>query len=271
MPSISSNLSAAITSLSNQSSTKVSSSTSVTTADSSITSSVGHGTDNVTVSALAQHMSEQSAKWDSMSKSQLNALYDKTMNQFLGMESSMRSQGAAALDQMPDSSDPARIELAERAAQYNLSIHSSPPGNVANPFANVPRDQLVSIVYDDSGTFTLSERYAAWAEQSRQDYVKLSAMFEGVTSGESLPPYEGLLSYFDDLSPVEKSIYPDDYRSRLEQLLKAQQAEYGLTSTVSGDDSTNGENAESTYVFDKNLPIVDQLVEYVIQHSESLS
>jgi len=100
--------------------------------------------------------------------------------------------------------------------------------------------QLTSIIYDDSGTYTVSERYAAWGEQQRQDYINLSHLFALTTNGgDNRQVYKGLLDYFDALSSIERSIYPDDYRDKLAHLLEAQEAQYGKLETSAPNDSAS--------------------------------
>ncbi len=120
----------------------------------------------VQISTRAQQLSAQSERWSSMSKGELRVLYDRTMDEFVALDRRYEAQGRAALEDMPDTEDPERLELAKRAAAYNDAIRSTPPGTAPNPFAGVSRDELTSIIYDDTGTYTLSERYAAWSSSS---------------------------------------------------------------------------------------------------------
>jgi hypothetical protein len=215
----------------------------------------------VEISAQAQQLS----KWDSLSKSEQRALYDTTMEVFLALDRSYAAPGQPAQQDLPDSSDPARIDLAKRAVAYNASIRSSPPGQAPNPFAGVDRERLTSIIYDDSGTYTVSERYAACEEQQRQDYNSLSKLFAGVSNGgDNRLVYKGLLDYFDALSPIERSIYPDDYRDKLAHLLQAQEAQFG---TLDASAPSDAASAPAGTALKPGEPIATQLIALVTTSS----
>jgi hypothetical protein len=212
---------------------------------------------SVEISAQAQQLS----KWDSLSKAEQRALYDTTMEAFLALDRSYAAPRQPALQDVPDGSDPDRIDLAKRAVAYNASIRSSPPGQAPNPFAGVDREQLTSIIYDDSGTYTVSERYAAWGEQQRQDYISLSNLFARTTNGgDNRLVYKGLLDHFDALSPIERSIYPGDYRDKLVQFLQTQEAQYGTLDASASNDSAS---SPADTALKQGEPISTQLIALV--------
>lgn len=223
----------------------------------SVSNAGAHSGNSVQISAQAQQLS----KWASLSKPQQRALYDTTMNAFVALDRSYAAPGQPALQDMPEGNGPGRIDLAKRAVAYYASIRSSPPGQAPNPFAGVDREQLTSVIYDDSGTYTVSERYAAWAEQQRQDYISLSRLFAGITNGgDNRLVYKGLLDHFDALSPIERSIYPDDYRDQLVHLLEAQEAQFGKLEASAPNDSTS---APASTALKPGEPISMQLVAFV--------
>jgi len=214
---------------------------------------------SVQISAQAQQLS----KWDSLSKPEQRALYETTMAAFVALFDGPAAQGQTALQGMPEGNDPDQSELAQRAAAYVASVRSSPTGQaqVPNPFAGVDRKQLTSIIYDDSGRYTISERYAAWSEQQRQDYNSLSKLFAGVTNGgDNRQVYKGLLDYFDALSPIERSVYPDDYRDKLVHLLEAQETQYGKLEASAPNDSAS---APASTALKPGEPLSTQLVAFV--------
>jgi hypothetical protein len=61
--------------------------------------------------------------------------------------------------EMPASSDPARLARAKQAMRFTYGL--SP-----NPFDGLTREELNAIAYDESKTYTLNERRAAYAELS---------------------------------------------------------------------------------------------------------
>jgi hypothetical protein len=213
--------------------------------------------DPVQISARAEHLAAQSAQWNSLSGAELRGLYDKTMDAFVALDRRYEAEGRAALQEMPDTEDPERLESAKRAAAYNDSIRSTPRGSASNPFAGVDRNQLTSIIYDDTGAYTLSERYAAWSEQQRQDFTRLDAVFEGIThGGDNRTLYKTLLDYFDEMSPVEQSIYPKDYRERLEDFLEEQELRFG----ASDEPQTLETDSPKPDALTRDRPIWTQLV-----------
>jgi hypothetical protein len=257
MTSISKVPSGALTSVSGQAVQSVQTPKVDSTPAQSVSNAGAQSGQSVEISAQAQQLS----KWDSLSKPEQRALYDATMDAFVALFHNSAAQGQTALQGMPDGDDPGRIELAKRAAAYVASIRSSPPGQAPNPFAGVDREQLTSVIYDDSGTYTVSERYAAWAEQQRQDYTSLSKLFAGVTNGgDNRLVYKGLLDYFDALSPIERSIYPDDYRDKLADLLEAQEVQFGTLDASAPSDSAA---APAGTALKPGEPIVTQLVALV--------
>ncbi len=98
-------------------------------------------------------------------------------------------------------------------------------------------------------------------EQQRQDFTRLDALFEGVTNGgDNRTLYKTLLDYFDEMSPVEQSIYPKDYRERLEDFLKDQELEYG---TLEAPRESDAAAAPKLDPLNRDQPIWTQLVELV--------
>ncbi|MEQ4313217.1 hypothetical protein ABNM01_10650 [Pseudomonas syringae] len=117
--------------------------------------------------------------------------------------------------------------LAERAVQFALGKNSRRPG-VDNPFKDMLREDLCCMVFDDSSLHTLVERYAASEALRRQDseyFVKLIATTRNTVERRIV--FHGLLEHFDRLLPIEKSIYPFDYRAVQLAHLEQEEALYG--------------------------------------------
>lgn len=134
---------------------------------------------------------------------------------------------ADALDVLPDSSDPTRLALAEKAVEFALGHHHR-RAYAENPFTGLPRATLCCVVYDESGPFTLAERYAA-NEALRvadgQFFINLIATTHNTV--ERRVVFRGLLEHFDSLLPVERSIYPDGYRDVQQRYLDREEQLYG--------------------------------------------
>ena len=71
-------------------------------------------------------------------------------------------EDADLLTELPDSQDPARLELARQAVDFVLTEKN-------NPFAGLSREKLSHIAYEDTGAFTSAERYAAFKEIDERD------------------------------------------------------------------------------------------------------
>jgi hypothetical protein len=82
-------------------------------------------------------------------------------------------KNASSLSELPESNDPARLQLAKQAANYILAKSSESPmyndASSENPFANLGRKTLSKIAFDDSGAYTSAERFAAFAEIEHRD------------------------------------------------------------------------------------------------------
>lgn len=120
-----------------------------------------------------------------------------------------------------------RLKQVERAVDFALSRHQerATPGN---PFGQHTREALCCVVYDESGLFTLVERYAAYEAIRRLDsdfFIKLIATTRGVVERRIV--FTGLLEHFDRLLPVEQSIYPLNYRQVQQGHLAREETLYG--------------------------------------------
>lgn len=123
--------------------------------------------------------------------------------------------------EVPKTSDP---ELLARAKQATAFVNDASRGghSVENPFSGLSREQLANIIYDDSVTFTVNERHAAWRESYDQEEVwrekvAAQAMAEYNSTGKLTNFFTSLLDHFRELPAIEQAQYPKDYASDLEQ------------------------------------------------------
>lgn len=126
-------------------------------------------------------------------------------------------RGAAAIAQAdserPDSADPARLKQAEQATE---SLY----GRAANPFAGRSRAELSAIVYDESGAYTVNERYAAANQRTELDNRFWAPVFQrALTTGDWRPVVEAGLVFYASLSPLERTAYPPNYVQLMQQYL----------------------------------------------------
>ncbi|MBP0952433.1 hypothetical protein V2K05_20225 [Pseudomonas alliivorans] len=123
--------------------------------------------------------------------------------------------------------DRKRKSLAEQAMLFALGAFGRrPPAD--NPFCRMAREYLCCVIFDDTGLYTLVERYAA-AEALKygdsQYFAKLIATTRNTVERRIV--FHGLLEHFDRLLPIEKSIYPLDYRSAQQAHLDHEESLYG--------------------------------------------
>lgn len=184
----------------------------------------------VSISSSAQALYTQSSaveRQSAMSQSELKALHDSTWSGISDFSRLIASKNYDKESLLPNTDDPARMQLGEAALEFSIAHHHS-PGKVSNPFSGMARSDLSAITYDESGTYTDAERYAASVELRRQDYEYFSALFAKTTNGgDNREVYKGILDYFDELSPVEKTAYPDDFKETYEGFYQEQVDQWG--------------------------------------------
>ena len=185
----------------------------------------------VSISSSAQARYIQSSATErqaAMSQGELKQLHSSTWSDIYNFSQLLGSKNYNKDDLLPQTDDPARLELGKKSLEYAISLHQSPPGNASNPFAGMARNDLSAVVYDDSGTYTMAERYAASAELRMQDEAYFSSLSAKLTNGgDNRDFFKSILDYFDDLPPVEKAAYPDGYRDSIDSLYQEQLDQWG--------------------------------------------
>ncbi len=127
-------------------------------------------------------------------------------------------KGAAAL-QLPQPNDAAAAQSAKAATAF---VNDSAQGN---PFAGLSREQLATITHDDSGTFTLNERRAAFMqayneEQAWRTQAVEKAQREYSDTGKLTEFFKDTLAHFIDLPKTEQALYPANYAADLGDKIK---------------------------------------------------
>lgn len=248
-------------------------------ANAASTSTSASSVDTYSLSSMAQELTAQENSWASMSQSQLKGIYNSTQNTFIQFDAQFANQGAKVFyNDERTSGTPEELAFSKKIAAYMVSVHGDPPGNAPNPYAGASRAMLTGIMYDTSGKYTTSERYAASEEQETQDYTYLSALGNAAVQNPSAQGnlYQGLLDYYDALSPVEKSIVPGGYRNQVEGYLQQAQTLFGALSKKDADSvlqamlTAFNENASgSASTLTTNEPISNQLVKITSSQSAS--
>ncbi|MCF5707330.1 hypothetical protein GIV19_08505 [Pseudomonas syringae] len=148
---------------------------------------------------------------------------------FAKLSRQVREQGrqAPVLKDLANLHDRTRKTFAEQAALFVLgALCRRPPSD--NPFYKMPRERLCCVLFDDTSHYTLVERFAASDALKRSDseyFAKLIATTQNTVERRIV--FRGLLEHFDRLLPIEKSIYPLDYRCVQQAHLDHEEKLYG--------------------------------------------
>jgi hypothetical protein len=125
---------------------------------------------------------------------------------------------ATAASEVPEPNDDA-------SAQSAMSATAFVDGKSPNPFAGLSRDQLATIAHDESGTFTVNERRAAYTqayqeEQAWRSQVVAAGMREYNETGKMTNFFQSVLGHFEGLPDLEKATYPENYADDLRAKIK---------------------------------------------------
>lgn len=116
--------------------------------------------------------------------------------------------------------DPVHLARAQQATNYTNQ-------DGPNPFKGMSREQLSLITYDESGTFTVNERRAAWCEAYDQDQVekrKLVAKMEDEynRTGKIADSLLDVLKFYKSLPAIDQAIqFPVAYEAQLKARILA--------------------------------------------------
>lgn len=132
---------------------------------------------------------------------------------------------ARASSEVPKTNDPALLKRAQLATAFVNGGRKDNVGSEPNPFAGLSREQLANIAYDESGSFTLNERRAAYEESYRIEEewrVKVVAkmMSEYHNTGKLNDFFKEVLDHFNELPAMEQAQYPENYASDLTAKIK---------------------------------------------------
>jgi len=173
-----------------------------------------------TVSSLAKDLSKAASYAGSVNGALSTAdIRDKARRIIGSLEGDASQVGKDSPDvKSPASGDFASSSRASQAEEFAK-------GNAENPFKGLSRDQLSVIVYDESETFTLSERRAALSEtRSQEGLWQKSAANSGVnefTTTGSLDKFvASAQSYYRSLPEFDKAQYPENQLERIDAVSK---------------------------------------------------
>lgn len=181
------------------------------------------------VSSLSRQLSDaanRATRRDaSNSRDGLATIALSTVDKLLG--GSYQTNKAAHDAEVPASDDPQRLAQANQATEFSN-------GKSVNPFKGISRDQLALITYDDSDSFTINERRAAWLESYDQEQAWklhiiaiMNSEYEqkGKVSSDT---HKEILDHYKSLPAIEEAQLPKGYKTQLQSLI--QQTDNGKSS-----------------------------------------
>lgn len=127
--------------------------------------------------------------------------------------------------EVPKATDAASLARARAATAFANGSFKDNVGSEPNPFAGMSSEQLATIAYDESGTFTANERYAAYRESYRQEQIWRVAVVarmqeEYNSTGKLTNFFKEVLSHYEGLPLMEQVQYPKDYAADLKEKIK---------------------------------------------------
>ncbi|MEE7627373.1 hypothetical protein V3O24_14475 [Methylobacter sp. Wu8] len=174
-----------------------------------------------TISTLARQLADSASRAEvrdkTLSRSELADKAKSLLSKISG--DSYQANKKTHDSEVPKTDDPELLARAKQATEF--VNRSSNNGNEKNPFVGLSREQLANVIYDDSGTYTVNERRAAWMESSKQEEewsrkVTAQAMDEYNRTGKMTNFFRSVLDHFKDLPAIEQAQYPKNYASDLE-------------------------------------------------------
>ena len=175
-----------------------------------------------TISTLARQLAASASRAEerdrTLTRSELADKAKSILNQVVG--DAYYANKARHDSEVPKTGDP---ELLARAKQATAFVNDASRGghSIKNPFSGLSREQLSNIIYDESGTYTVNERHAAWRESYDQEEawrvkVTTQAMAEYNSTGKLTNFFSSVLDHFKELPAIEQAQYPKDYATDLQ-------------------------------------------------------
>lgn len=176
-----------------------------------------------TISTLARQLADSASRAaerdQTLSRSELADKAKSMLSQITG--DAYFANKARHDSEVPKTNDPELLARAKQATEF-LNDSASGGHSVKNPFAGLSPEQLTNIIYDDSGTYTVNERRAAWAEaydqrQAWKREVVAQGQMEYNSTGKMTNFFQSVLDYYNQLPLIEQAQYPMDYAVDLQR------------------------------------------------------
>ncbi|MFJ3482782.1 hypothetical protein ACIPL1_05295 [Pseudomonas sp. NPDC090202] len=227
--------------------------------ETAVAQTVKPGADKASFSTLARQLDESAtraaARDARLSHDELRKHGVLRISEFM-IETKDANSGTRAME-LPKSNDPELHDRARRASEF-VTRTLGGDRSAKSPFENLSREQLNLIAYDDSGTFTLNERRAAWHgvqklnEEWRDAHIP-QGVLEQARTGKATGFYNEALNYLKSLPGIEKAVdYPQQAEAIIEARIKTDQTLPGLSGI-----NTRGAPARKHTLYDVLAGIVD--------------
>ncbi|MGX5797574.1 hypothetical protein ACWHY4_28110 [Pseudomonas sp. E2-15] len=230
-------------------------------------------TETVTISDSARALyalSNADDKQASMSNRDLKGQYAKGQSDMYNFGQRIAGGNLNNEDLLPKTDDPTRLALGLQSLDYAIGLSKLPPEKLPNPFEGMARNGLSNIVYDDSGTYTDAERYAAYGELSKQDETYFSKLYANITNGgDNSEIFKGIMDYFDDLPGVEKAAYPDGFRDSIKSLYQEQLGQSGPLALLRQSTENDSDKLSPSFFNKEQSP--EQMLQAVLEKATALS
>ncbi|HEN8711822.1 hypothetical protein [Pseudomonas sp. GD03746] len=170
-------------------------------------------TQNTQLSTLAQHLNNAAQRANErdnrLSRDELAALASRILDRLSG--GSYTISKIVYDSYLPTTDDP---ELLARARQATAFAN----GRGENPFAQLPRDQLSLIAYDEGTDFTVNERRAAFFELSYREgvwsqYITQKMDSERQRTGHIDEGVAEIIAHYRSLPPIEEAQILGNYET----------------------------------------------------------
>lgn len=171
--------------------------------------------DDTTFSVLARQLGESAVRAEtrdaSLNQEALAKLGTSVIDTLIGC--SYYDNKVRHDSEIPDTKNPVLLERAKQA-----TLFTNGRGN--NPFTGLTQDQLRLIIYDESGTYTMNERKAAFSENHELQEAWNRAIAKRYVdeyneTGKSTETLVMILAHYNELPPIEKAQYPANYAANL--------------------------------------------------------
>lgn len=176
----------------------------------------------VAFTSLAQQLSEAAiratARDSSMTRQELATRAKSLTDTTVGFDYWAKKKIHDA--EVPNTDDPLHLARAQQATAY--TNREGP-----NPFKGMSREQLSLIAYDESGTFTVNERHAAWGEAYDQDQVQRRILIakmedEYNRTGKIVDSLLDVLKFYKSLPAIDQAMQlTPDYEAQLKSRILA--------------------------------------------------